>query len=332
MLVGSGQPSGEREVGFSRALRRWPGDEAGPGGVRGLRWEPGQAVLGAALGSGHSLHRQGPQAREPRPAHRVKRGQCTVVIMARSTARAERHRCTPPWRHWLLQAGIGSASPTPSSACGQSREQCPITAGPGPRAVSRPSLHCRRGATPRPGSGPLVPATPGLPAASSVLSPRDCASRLCLVTALPAESRKKMGPGERGGDATLVPRAAGPINPCGPGWCWPRGGPAPAILGPSPTCPSLIRPQTQIFQGAGSSGTCEGLQLPASGCQGRGDHYTKGKLRPERKDLAAAVCGLPGPGRFWKPAMGPRRARRNPAAIRPGSGPAMRPGWQLGGA
>ena len=160
------------------------------------------------LGSGHSLHRPGTQEALCPPGEEwpVGSGCC-----CRSAALRERP---------LFLAGIRRASPISSSLGCQSQEQGPVSAGPGPRAKSRPRVltHVPAASLLRvqSGSGAGIRAScscpPGLPAASPVPGPGDW---LCLTTALPAKSPKKPGPRERGGDPTAVPWAAGPLTPTG---------------------------------------------------------------------------------------------------------------------
>lgn len=127
----------------------------------------------------------------------------------------------------------------------QSREQGPTPAWPGPRTRqdrclqwSRSEARIRASRLRPQGHPRFLGARPG-----------DCACWLCLATALTAGSPKKPGPGEQGGDSTLIPRAAGPINPCRPGrrrhWRL-LGGATPAVPGavpgPSLACLALPRP------------------------------------------------------------------------------------------
>lgn len=198
----------------------------GGAGLGGGSEAPGRCLLGLCwwtcevwpiLGSGHSLHRPNTQGAlcPPSEERLVGSGHCY-----RSEALQERP---------LFLAGV-RWTPTSSSPGGQSREQGLVGAGPGPRAEFQPHVPTRVPAASLPrvqsGSGARIRAScsrpPGLPAASPVPGPREW---LCLATALPAESPKKPGPKERGGDPTAVPWTAGPLTSMGQPvglWPWPH--------------------------------------------------------------------------------------------------------------
>lgn len=187
------------------------GGGAGLGG--GLRPQAGAwwGYAGGRAGSGPSWAAGtlsiGQAPREP-CVQQVKSGQPTVAVPVGPQLR---------WSGPSFRLGLDRPPPPPHPQRVRAGSRAPLVLTPVP-AAHLPRVQRGSGARIRAScSRPL-----GLPAASSAPGPGDW---LCLVTALPAESPKKPGTGERGGDSTSIPWVAGPSTPAGRAvglWPWPR--------------------------------------------------------------------------------------------------------------